>query len=357
MKSPLQPLKSLVDTLPAIREPRIWQEEQRLFLEDALERFTLEKPEHGNLPDYRNALRRHRVTYSEYMYSYEFWRMDETQRAAFLSNSEAHCIYRALGNGQVRNVFRNKPLFLKRFAPFVHRRWALASDLSEAAFTRLFSGAGCIAKPMDGARGAGILKLHGAGGNDAASVYRKCVSDHLLIEEYIHSCDELAAFHPASLNTLRVVTVSEKDRCEIFGAILRMGTGVSVIDNTHAGGIYAPVNLATGQIEMAAIDNRNRRYERHPDTDVPIVGFQVPAWEAVLDVCRRATRQMPGIRFAGWDVAVLPDGGIELIEGNHAPDFDGGLQAPLKVGVKKRFQETVQRVMGIDPLKRIRYYK
>ena len=348
--------KSLADAVPAIREPRIWHAEKRLFMDEARERFTLEKPEHGHLSDYRDALKKHRVTYSEYMYSYEFWRLDEAARSEFLSNSEVQCVYRALGNARVRNVFRNKPQFLKAYAPFVHRRWALATDMSEKTFKRIVTGEGCIAKPVDGSQGSGIQKFRTEGGNDVSAIYRKCISERLLLEECITSCDELAAFHPASLNTLRVVTISEKDRCEFFGAILRMGTGNSVIDNTHAGGIYAPINLETGRIEVPAIDARNHRYERHPDTDVPIVGFQVPAWKEILEVCRQATRQIPGIRFAGWDLAVRSDGQVELIEGNHAPDFDGGMQAPLKIGVKRRFQETVQRVIGTDPLKWIKYY-
>ena len=348
--------KSLSDAVPAIREPRIWRAEKKRFMDEARERFTLEKPEHGHLSDYRNALYRHRVTYSEYMYSYEFWRLDESARSEFLSNSEVQCVYRALGSARVRNIFRNKPQFLTAFAPFVNRRWALATNLSKKEFERMISGAGCIAKPVDGSQGAGILKLRTEGGNDVSAVYRKCLSERLLLEECVTSCEEMAVFHPVSLNTLRVVTISEKDRFEVFGAIFRMGTGNSVIDNTHAGGIYAPINVASGRIEVPAIDARNNRYERHPDTDVPIVGFQVPAWKEVLEVCRQATRQIPGIRFAGWDLAVCADGRVELIEGNHAPDFDGGMQAPLKIGVKKRFQETVQRVIGTDPLKRIHYY-
>lgn len=50
-------------------------------------------------------------------------------------------------------------------------------------------------------------------------------------------------------------------------------------------------------------------------------------------------------------------GQVEIIEGNHAPDFDGGMQAPLKIGVKKRLQKTVMDVMGVDPLPLISVWK
>ena len=50
-------------------------------------------------------------------------------------------------------------------------------------------------------------------------------------------------------------------------------------------------------------------------------------------------------------------GQLEIIEGNHAPDFDGGMQAPLKIGVKKRLQKTVMDVMGVDQLLLISVWK
>jgi hypothetical protein len=57
--------------------------------------------------------------------------------------------------------------------------------------------------------------------------------------------------------------------------------------------------------------------------------------------------------FAGWDLCVTPDGSIEIIEGNHAPDFDGGMQAPLKTGVKAKMRDTVKHLTGTDPTKLI----
>lgn len=43
-------------------------------------------------------------------------------------------------------------------------------------------------------------------------------------------------------------------------------------------------------------------------------------------------------------------GEIALIVGNHGPDFDGGMQAPKKIGVKQRVKNTVMDLYGIDPL-------
>ena len=343
-------LKNWFWATPFTRESYIYYLEKKQFLSEARNRFRDVPAGHGSFRDYVKAFRRHRVTFSEYMYSYEFWRLTEAERDAFISTSEMQCIYRKLGDRDVRNLFTDKPSFLSTFSAYVSRHWALVRKLSREEFGQMLAAYDCILKPVDGTRGDGIRKICRGSGVDIDSLYRECVDNNLLLEECVQACDEIASFHPASLNTVRVVTISNGDRCEIFGALLRMGAHGSFIDNTHAGGVYAPINVETGRIDIPAIDSKNRKYDVHPDTGKPIRGFVIPHWDEIVRTCREACRVVPNIRFAGWDICVLPDGRIELIEGNHAPDFDGGMQAPLKIGVKRKLQETVSAVLGCDPL-------
>ena len=60
---------------------------------------------------------------------------------------------------------------------------------------------------------------------------------------------------------------------------------------------------------------------------------------------RGAVDVLPHIRIAGWDVAVLEDGGAALVEGNHMPDFDI-LQQPLGKGVRHAFTQRVREMFG-----------
>ena len=335
-----------------MQETRIRTEERSLFTHEAAQHFRSENVP-GSLADYKKALRRHRVTYQEYMYGYEYWKLDEAARDAFISRSEMQCIYRKMVTREVRQTFRDKTAFLRRFAPFVHRDWKRAEELSLEEFRAFVECHDVIAKPLDGTCGEGIFKIQASKVQQWDELYARCRDLHLLLEECVRACEPLEQLHPASLNTIRVVTLSKGDKFAVFGALLRMGAHGSVIDNTHAGGVFAPINPDTGCIDTPAIDALNHRYERHPDTDVPIVGFAIPHWEQIVETCRQAALVMPDLRFAGWDLYPLADGRIELIEGNHAPDFDGGLQAPRKVGVKQRLQETASEIFGIDILELI----
>lgn len=338
-------------------EIHVYFAERKRFFDEAKERFAKEKPEHGSLKDYKSAFRKHRVTYSEYMYSYEYWHLNEAERDAFISTSEMQIIYRKIGFHEVREVFHDKVQFLKVFSHFVYRWWATAQSLTFDEFKEKAIQFDIIAKPIDGTRGEGIFKIVGNEVTDWQPLYDRLVQENYLLEQCIVACDELAAFHPASLNTIRVVTISDDDRCEIFGALLRMGAHGSVIDNTHAGGVYAPINVKTGTIDIPAIDAHNNHYEVHPDTGKPIKGFHIPYWEQIVATCKAASQTLSNIHFAGWDICVNHNGQVEIIEGNHAPDFDGGMQAPLKIGVKKKLQQTVKNVMGIDPIQLIPIWK
>lgn len=327
------------------------------YSKEARKRFVSEKPEHGSYKDYKKAFWKHRVTYSEYMYSYEYWHLNEAERDEFISTNEMRVIYRKLGEHDVRDVFHDKVKFLKAFSPFVHRWWAKANTLSFEEFKTKALEFDLIAKPVDGTRGEGIFKIVGKEVSDWQQLYDRLIKENCLLEQCIVAFDELAAFHPSSLNTIRVVTISNGDRCEVFGALFRMGAHGSVIDNTHAGGVYAPINVETGTIDIPAIDANNNHYDVHPDTGKQIKGFHIPEWNRIVATCKEASKTIPDIHFAGWDLCVNQAGQVEIIEGNHAPDFDGGMQAPLKIGVKKRLQKTVMDVMGIDPLPLISVWK
>lgn len=333
------------------QELRIWRDEKKRFGDEAEIHFTNHDNSVGSITDYKRALNKHRVTYSEYMYGFEYWRLSEKQRNEFVSCSEMQCIYRKMISPAVRRSFMNKDVFLCLFHDYVFREWIVVRKSSFGEFKSMVTRFDCIAKPLTGTRGAGILKIDKNKEEDNLhDLFQDCCEKNILLEQCVHSHPAIEAFHPASLNTIRVVTVSNNHSCSVFGAVFRMGVGNSFIDNTHSGGIYASINPSTGIVDSEGIDSEGNRYVSHPDSGIVIKGFQIPFWGQVVSACERASHIIPNTVFAGWDLCVLADGRIELIEGNHAPDFDGGMQAPHKIGVKKRVQKVVIEMTGIDPL-------
>lgn len=334
-----------------IQETMLWKNEYNLFLSEAKKIYQKGKTINGSLNDYKKALKKHRVTISEYLYKFEFWKLNQEERDEFISCSEMQCIYRKMIMPNVRNTFFNKVSFLNAFKSYIFREWILAKDTSFEEFSNFIQKHDCIAKPLEATRGHGIFKIQKNNISKIEELYKRCCNENMLIEECIHAHPEIEEFHSSSLNTIRVVTISNPDKCIIFGALLRMGAGGSFIDNTHSGGVFASINIETGELETDGIDSNGNHYEFHPDSKKKIKGFKIPYWEKVIKTCINATKVVPNTLFAGWDICVCANGNIEFIEGNHGPDFDGGMQAPKKIGVKKKVEKCVKELTGVNPLK------
>jgi hypothetical protein len=145
-----------------------------------------------------------------------------------------------------------------------------------------------------------------------------------LIEAYFHQHPAMAAFNPSSVNTCRIwVAEEEPGSPRVVLAYVRVGREGSLVDNQSAGGIVAPIDLDTG-VTRAAIDGRPERntFERHPDHGGVIAGQPVPFWREAKALAEEAVRVLPGLRFAGVDVAIGPDGPA-IIELNASPDREG----------------------------------
>ncbi len=324
-------------------ERRKIKRQKQLLFKEAEKQYTTVSNLNGSLADYKKALNRHLVSFSEYEHQYEFWNLTEKQRKKFISRAEAQIYYRKLVTPEVRHMFFNKAVFLKRYSQYIHRKWAVVRDMSFKEFQDFTNKFDCIIKPINGFLGEGIFLLS-KNSVKTEKLYFEYCQKNLLLEERVKGYDSIQEFHPNSLNTIRVVTISN-GKAIILGAFLRMGKNDKIIDNAHAGGIFAQINVDTGIIESEGIDVYGGRYTYHPNSNKKIMNFSIPYWEKIKAVCIKAALKIPEVRFAGWDLCVLENGNIEIIEGNHAPDLDI-MQSPLKIGIREKLNNSMDLLFG-----------
>lgn len=155
----------------------------------------------------------------------------------------------------------------------------------------------------------------------------------LIAEELITQAQVLAQFHPTSVNTLRINTVNYGDSVEVKWPCLRIGRGGSIVDNAGAGGVFGAIDPNTGVI-IAASDEFHHSFANHPDTDVPIIGFQIPQWQEACVLAEQLARCIPDCHFVGWDFA-LTDNGWVMVEGNYGPLLIW--QIAVGRGIRKEF--------------------
>jgi hypothetical protein len=334
------------------REWRKLQENRKKLWEEAVGKFEEECPNHGSLADYKRALYRNRVSYEEYMKCYEFWRLDENHRDEFISEMEMRCIYRKTVQVSFDRLCSNKVLLYKQFEKYVHRKWHYSGSMSLETFQDFVSFSDCIGKPISGTLGRGVFMIWKGEERNWQELFDYCRENSIIVEERVRACKEMEEFHPQSLNTIRVFTISKNNRCELVAAIFRMGVADHVVDNGAAGGILALIDLNTGVVTGEGRDESGHSYLLHPDSGKSIKGFAIPHWDIVVKVCKEMANSFEEIVFAGWDICVLPDGNVEMIEVNSYPSITV-LQTAAKTGLKSRLRVVGKEVLGYDPLKLI----
>lgn len=165
----------------------------------------------------------------------------------------------------------------------------------------------------------------------------------LMVQPRLTPHPDLIPITAGALPTMRVLTcLNEKGRPEVMAAMLRTSFGSNkTVDNLHAGGIGALVEVASGRLSKASnlgSDARLGWFSEHPDTGAPIEGKIVPCWKGAKALAIMAHRHFNDRVVIGWDIAVLDDGPI-FVEGNGNPDLDI-LQRFMPIGFREhRFAE------------------
>ncbi|MGH6892258.1 MAG: sugar-transfer associated ATP-grasp domain-containing protein [Dongiaceae bacterium] len=225
-----------------------------------------------------------------------------------------------------------------RAAPY-HAVLRKGAFLVQRVPTDSMMSADLFVKPLVGKGGKGaecwLLRddaYQGAKGQrlspDALLQHLKDLSmDHdIIIQPRLLSHPALRDIGLNALCTVRVVTCeNEREQVEVTDAVMRMPrTADAIVDNFHAGGIAASVDLATGRLGPATdlgAGLASRWHDLHPVSGAPIKHRLLPYWPELMELARAAHRAVSDREMVGWDIAIVEDGPV-IIEANGSPDLD-----------------------------------
>lgn len=257
--------------------------------------------------------------YKDYV-AYRFWEVDEETQKTYYTIGVGKQLKKKYNiNRENVRIFINKDQFNEKFNKFLGRPWLSNINMTYENFENTFS---CVSKiiykPRAATRGSGVevfdLDKEGKG-----LVYKKILSlPEGVIEGYIKQHAEMSKYSRQSVNTIRIVTVRTFNKINILYAVMRMGGGNAVVDNFHAGGVLAIVDINTGSLTTEAVDLEGNVFVNHPVTNEKIIGFKIPYWNEVIKLVQKAGLIVDGVGYVGWDVAITENGPV-LIEGNTQP--------------------------------------
>lgn len=231
-------------------------------------------------------------------------------------------LFRLLNSPASIPTLNNKHIFNSHFKKWVRRKWLYSKDMSLREFTSLCQSCRhIIIKPEDGVEGVGVRKVATPVDMDEiTALFEELRQSPSMIEECIQQHHDMV-FNNTSVNTIRAHTLIDKNgEIRILKMLLRAGVGTSVVDNYAQGGSVYEIDALSGRIISPSLNLNGERVYIHPGTETFMLGYQIPKWDEVIAAVREAHKLIPGCRFIGWDVAVT-DNGIELIEGNHNPEY------------------------------------
>ena len=322
--------------------------------EDAIQHFVIEK----GITDTKeiNKIRKELVNayvrdewYPDEYFFFNYERLSRKGIHEFVANPEANRFWNFMNTREMYLLTCDKGLTYQYFKPFFHRDLVSVSkdsvDSIKAFQDFTEKHPSFIVKPTFGNLGNGVQRIDVSDKESVESLTQRLIKEYpdgFVAEELIVQCDELAAFHPSSVNTVRITTVRQKNG-EVYiihRSFIRFGTGGRCVDNGGNGGIFGGLDFETGIIK-GVIDERMNRYVAHPDSGKTIIGYQIPRWNEAKTLVIDLAKQIPGLNYCGWDLA-LTDKGWVMVEANGKGLFIG-FQMPTQEGFREEFEDLKKR--------------
>lgn len=181
-------------------------------------------------------------------------------------------------------------------------------------------------KPAGGECGVGIMKvtkdpeLNINGKRSSFSELKQLIGNtRYIIQANVSQHPDIAALHPQSLNTIRLVTARnpQTEEIDLFSAVLRVGTGSSFVDNWAQGGLAIGIDIETGILKEWGFykPGFGTKTNCHPDSKITFDGYTIPHFKEACQQAKLLHSFLPDIRTIGWDIAIGEHGPI-FIEGN-----------------------------------------
>jgi hypothetical protein len=183
-----------------------------------------------------------------------------------------------------------------------------------------------FAKPVDGTMALGSVQL-GAAGPGQVDIGAKVVETAALarevarlyprgwlIQEQLRQPAEIEALIGPGIGTVRVVTLWEAAGPQVLYAVWRHPAPGTWVDAA----IFGKPNIGcalddTGTVTMAQLgDLFSGSAITHSlvNPELPLVGYQLPYWPEMVEICGSAHRLFPGHALIGWDIAITGRGPV-----------------------------------------------
>ena len=259
---------------------------------------------------------RYGIKFAEY-YNMDFVHRTLKNRDTYITTNYNFRIYNKINLKKNRSLFHNKIKFNHIYSDFISRDWVDINKVSESEFELFIKDKkSVVLKKSCGDSGSGveIINLEEQSALQVIGYCRRKGFD--LVEETIKNHEHLDFFNGSSLNTVRIVTLTNGKMVRFLYAGLRVGAKGCGVDNISQGGAVANIDLKSGKLSHAFFGKKNTVAEESL-AGKDFVGYQLPFWEELIKSVTDMALKAPSMGYVAWDIAITPNG-PEVIEGNES---------------------------------------
>jgi len=153
--------------------------------------------------------------------------------------------------------------------------------------------------------------------DEAVPTFLESRSHGYLFQEMVKPHESIRAFCRATASSVRVVTVWGACGPEIFRCAWKIPVGRNMSDNFihgKVGNLLALVDSDSGSVVRVITGPgfSMKEVDVHPDTGQRLLGFQLPSWQALRELCLQAASAFPGLKLQNWDIAIGESGPVIL---------------------------------------------
>ncbi len=269
---------------------------------------------------------------------YDFFHKSHEEKEQYLTFRNRYQYMKHLNDGEyAAREYADKYRCYLHLKEYYHRELIQIADESDYPLFDAFTDKhpSFVVKPNGLGYGWGV-HLETTDGRDKREVFRGILQEGMdvqqkyhfknrvtnyVLEEIIRQPESIGVLHPPSVNCVRLTTVVSDGKVHFFYPRIKVGKHGNFISNAGDTGLLVGIDAETGVCNTDGWDERGHVYQKHPDTNIPLKGFQIPDWKELLRVGEEiALKLAPRVRYVGWDIA-YSDKGWTVIEANPNGEF------------------------------------
>ena len=169
----------------------------------------------------------------------------------------------------------------------------------------------------------GELIVNGDERTSFAAIWDEAVSKGPYLFQACVTCHEDIRALTERVATIRTINLVDDDGLSTPYCLFKIPTGKNVADNFwRTGNLLANLDPETGKI-VRVVSQKGLEiieHETHPETEAPLIGWQVPHWKEVLELNRKCAENFAPVRYQSLDITVTDNGPL-VIEINSGSSF------------------------------------